>query len=199
MTNPPTLQEALLGIASRSMIRVFEAYGQRLQPIYRAGPGAPPLEALARQGGFRPPTLAASVAFFGPQIRGYLLIASNQEVIGQTRPTLSLSSSPRSATSEIMARDWISELANQALGLFKNRLRKHGISFEASAPSPLSGAPVAALIPKTAAAHFLLFRCAGGAVWCGLNVACDFTMSAALADEDLEHDDDDDFTSLAGP
>lgn len=169
--------EVLTAFSSDAVIATFAAYGVNLTLSTvnkRGGPRTRSLALLAREGGVEPPTLGAIVTFEGPRIRGDLLLASTFDLVAATRPgSTARFSALRDATKMVMMRDWIGELANQALGRLKSGLLGLNLSFETRAPKPLSAEAIAVITPRSPDAAPILLRAGGGGVGFWLDVQCD--------------------------
>lgn len=76
------------------------------------------------------PTLTGLVGFTGPLLNGSLGLMASEEILLKTAPT----------DVEFDARDWIGELANQALGRIKIAMLRSGLEIHASTPVVMSGA-----------------------------------------------------------
>lgn len=95
---------------------LFEAYG--LTPSEGSSPR--PGEPLNLR-------LASVIGFSGPNIRGTLMLAVDDEALARSAP-------PGSE-----ARDWLAELANQLLGRFKNRVARFSLDLTLSTPLVILG------------------------------------------------------------
>ena len=157
--------DTLLGMATDAVISTFAAYGLALTQAVRTGPAPRALAALAKEQGTIAPTLGAIVSFAGSKVRGDLLLASTLDVLEQTRPgTGKHFSALRSAAKLVMMRDWMGELANQALGRVKAGLPSADFSFETRPPVPLSAEAMASVTPRSPDTRPTLFRGEGGTV-----------------------------------
>jgi CheY-specific phosphatase CheX len=189
MTRPERVADAFASMTIRAVSAVFASYGLRLTDAQRAAPGAQGIMAFIKQAGFEPPTVGATINFFGPQIHGELLLASTFDLIARTRPAVGQGALvPESGASQMAVRDWMGELANQVLGQFKNQLRGHSLSFETRTPVPLSGQALAMAVPKSAATRPVLFRAGGGALSFWFDVFCnaELDLNIAVGEESKE-------------
>jgi hypothetical protein len=180
---PESTAEVLARMMSRAVISVFAAYKLPLHEVPRPREGAKSLTAWANDAGLDPPTVGARIAFFGTKIHGELMLAATFEAIAKTRPTLGGAPLNQSAASQILARDWTGELANQILGHLKNQSRRVALSFETRTPIPLSGQAVELMKPKAPGTQVVLFRAGrGGLAFCFdafCHVDLDLRMAAA--------------------
>jgi hypothetical protein len=97
---------------------LFAAYGLEVIPANAPNPGAQSTNCHA-----------AFIGFGGDQIRGALTMATALALLERTHPT-----SGGAPLAECDAVDWCSELLNQLVGRFKNRLLRAGAAIELSVP-----------------------------------------------------------------
>ncbi|HEY4016424.1 MAG TPA: hypothetical protein VGM06_23980 [Polyangiaceae bacterium] len=157
-----------------AVVATFAAYGLALTQTARATAKPRSIAAFAQDTGIEPPTLGAMVSFAGPRVRGDLLLASSMDVVTQTRPGSGKRFSKlQTAAKLVMMRDWMGELANQALGRVKSALLGLNLAFETRSPIPLSAEAMTLVTPKSPDTRPVFFRGGGGDVGFWLDVLHD--------------------------
>jgi chemotaxis protein CheX len=160
------LSEVLALLAPEALVDVFASYGVRLEE--QAAP-SPPVRnrSIVPKAKVGDPIAAGVIGFTGADLRGTLLIATTFEIIARARPDELQKRllSKDSAADWIMVRDWVGELTNQVLGRIKNRLRPHGVSFDVSPPTALSGPALTFAAPKGPSPQHHVFTHGGQTVW----------------------------------
>ncbi len=118
-----------------------------------------------------PDDLVAILTFGRPPVSGKLVIAASVPAILRTMPFAPTAGDERAA-----ATDWLGELANQALGRFRERVSWQQGAAEIGTPFvfPLMDAPFGALDPEHTVGRTLVGGDAHLLAW------CEFTAPAAL-------------------
>jgi hypothetical protein len=157
-----------------AVVATFAAYGLTLTQAARATAKPSSIAAFAQDTGIEPPTLGAMVSFAGPRVRGDLLLASSVDIVTQTRPgSAKRFTKLQSSAKLVMMRDWMGELANQALGRIKSAWMGLNLAFDTRAPIPLSAEAMSLVTPKSPDTRPVFFRGGGGNVGFWLDVLHD--------------------------
>jgi hypothetical protein len=172
-------EELLAGASRDAVVATFAAYGLALTQTARATAKPHSIASFAQDTGIEPPTLGAMVSFAGPHVRGDLLLASTVDVVALTRPGNGKRFTKLQAAAKlVMMRDWMGELANQALGRIKSALMGRSFTFDTRAPIPLSAEAMALVTPKSPDTRPVFFRGGGGNVGFWLDVLHDGELDA---------------------
>jgi hypothetical protein len=170
----PGPTDVLLGVSCDAVVATFAAYELTLTAAARATTKPLSIAAFAQETGLEAPTLGAMVSFAGPHVRGDLLLASSIDVVMQTRPSSGKRFAKLQAAGKVvMMRDWMGELANQALGRMKSALTGRNLAFDTRSPIPLSAEALTLVTPKSPDTRPVFFRGGGGHVGFWLDVLHD--------------------------
>jgi hypothetical protein len=117
-------------------------------------------------------TMAAIIGIVGKGIRGTLMLSMSPESLALSKPV------------QTADRDWISELGNQALGRFKNKLARCKVDVTATTPLVIRGHWLSPATENEGLRHRWLLNGGEALAWFALELAPTFVLGEPSMDDD---------------